>query len=589
MNSPLPGKPLVWNPQTASDSLDASTAGAGAMQALQNLIPDPTTRNLWQCRPAATVLKDFTIMTILTTDGGVPLTNDSGVPLASDTTIAANSPTFISCMLNVGTRIYGMYSASGNDQPFCYDVPTNAVIPITGVTTANTPFSPQQVGPWNPPHMELVGSNIIVTHPGFTGAGGAFFGVINVLNPFALTWTATNTSPTALIFPPQWVSNFNGRAYYLVNPPQQQPAAYFSDVLAPTTITNANQIITFDDNTPLTVSAGLTYSNQLGGIIQALLVFKGVTNIYQITGDFSLGTLSRNSMNVATGTFAPNSVCSTEKGLMFMAPDGIRVVDYNGNIGDPIGKDGTGITVPFIFSLTSSRVCAAFNGGVYRIQVQNGALAPIQGPFSSGFSSGFMTGYIASSFTAQQEWWFDVVRQVWSGPHTTNASLIIPYRQTFILTIQGAGAKFFQSDQVQSNISTFVENGNPLSYWWLTCMLPDTDQMAEVAMIETTLHMALAAGQVVSCDALDQENDVLDGVFIASAGSSTLWDVAIWDQSVWDGSSTGNRLFPRQLAWHAPLVFRRMQLSAFGASAAGLKIGRLHMRYEVLGYLQQAS
>jgi hypothetical protein len=513
------------------------------MAALQNLIPDPTTKGLWQCRPAA-----------------VSITN-----LASHGFVNAS---FISCLVVIGTRVYGMVSTTrnaGHDEPFCYDVPSNTFIPITGVTNANTPTSPNTFGDWNPPTMVLVGSKIIVAHPGFNGSANAYFGVIDVLNPFALTWTATNTAPTALVFPPQWVANFNGRCYFLVNPPNQQPAAYFSDPLQPLVITNGNQILTFQDNTSLTCAAGLSLSNQLGGIVQSLMVFKGVDNIYQVIGDAAFGTLTVNSLNVATGTFAPNSVQSTEKGLMFMAPDGVRLIDFNAHVSDPIGKDGDGITVPFLFAITPSRSAAVYNGGIYRVQVKNGSMAG----------------------APQQDWWYDTVRTLWSGPHTTGMSLGQPYHNTFLITLQNGGASIFQSDQTQSITSTFVENGIQLTYTWLTSLLPDTDQMSEVAVIETTLHMALVSGQVVTCTAVDQDSIVLDQVTITGSGTATLWGQFNWGQAPWGGTTRNNALFPRRLAWTQPLVFRRMQLAAMGNSASALKIGRLHLKYQILGYLQQ--
>ena len=539
----LPGTPVVWSPHGASDTLDASTSFAGSMQSLQNLIPDPSSRDLWQCRPAAVPI----VFLALTFPGA----------------------TFISAVLNVGTRIYGMVNQTtipGRDVPFCYDVPTNTFIPITGTNANNTPASPLPNGVWVPPSMALVGSKIIVSHPGFTGAGGAFFGVIDTTIPFALTWTATNTAPVALVAPPSWVVNFNGRCFFLVNPPTQQPAAYMSDSLNPTVITNANQILTFGDNTSLTVAAGLALSNQLGGIIQALMIFKGVTNIYQVTGDYALQNLSINSLNVATGTLAPNSVVSSEKGLLFMAPDGVRLIDFNATVSDPIGKDGNGITVPFFFALTPSRVNAMFNGGIYRIQVQNAAVpgAP------------------------QQEWWYDFVREIWSGPHTTKQSLGTPYQKTFFLTIQGAGAVIFQSDQVQSVTSTFVENGVALSYNWWTSFLPDTDQMAELAMIETTIYMALVPGGLVMVGAVEPGGNGLDNVVIQAAGTPTIWGNFNWGAANWGGSGgVRNALFPRRLPWHYPIVFRRVSFQATGLSAGGLKLGRMHMKYEILGYLQE--
>src|SRR3974377_2324992 len=47
-------QPLPWRAKGLSDSADGSTAFNGAMASLSNLIPDPTTAQLWQCRPAAT-------------------------------------------------------------------------------------------------------------------------------------------------------------------------------------------------------------------------------------------------------------------------------------------------------------------------------------------------------------------------------------------------------------------------------------------------------------------------------------------------------------------------------------------------------
>jgi hypothetical protein len=546
------------------------------MTALTNLIPDPTTKNLWQCRPAAALAVDL----------AAPPPAGGGMGGAS----------FISGWMSSGTRIYGMVSMlDGRDHPFCYDYGTRQLLPISGVATANLPLSPQQTGPWTPPHLELIGAQIIVTHPGFTGTGGAYFGVIDVTDPFHPTWSATNTSPTPLFFPPTWVSNFNGRAYYLVNPPGGvQPAAYFSDELLPLQITNPSQILTFEDNEPLTVSAGLALNNQLGGIIQALMVFKGVSNIYQITGDFALGTLARNSLNVATGTLAPNSVQSSEKGLFFMSPEGIRVIDFQANVSDPLGADGVGVTTPFIFALTPSRVCAAFNAGIYRIQVQNGAVTVIPGPGKPAVNP-------------QQEWWFDAVRTLWSGPHTTNTSLELPWQNSFFVTLQGAGAKIFKSDPVQSNVSSFVENGTPLTFNWQTAPLPDTDQMAEVAMVQTTLHMALAAtkfhgpwssgwslgfgpetvdaSSVVTVKAVDQRLFVLDTVQLWSLSDATIWGQFNWGQATWGGKP--DPLFPRRLDWHFPIVFRRMFIAATGTSNRSIKIGRLHLRYQILNYLQQ--
>jgi hypothetical protein len=566
----LPGNVLTISPEGVTDALAANTAPPGSMASLVNLIPDPSTRNLWQCRPAAITL----------------------INLA--TALPAGS--VISGMIAIGTRLYGMVSSTtfpGKDQPFCYDVQTNSIVPITGlyvggvaqaVTAASLPTTPPAAGPWTPPSFALCGSNLIIAHPGYTTASGVFFGVISTLNPFKLTYQGTNTLANALIFPPSWVQTFNGRVFFLVNPPGQQPAAYMSDSLNALQITNANQILTFGDNIPLTVAAGLGLSNQLlGGVVQALIIFKGVSALYQVTGDYALGNLEVNTLNAATGTLAPNTVNSTEKGVMFMAPDGVRLIDLGARVSDPIGKDGQGVTLPFYNALVPSRANAAYNSGLYRVQMQNGLVAA----------------------NPQQEWWYDVVRDKWSGPHTTAIYMVVPYANTFLVALQAGGSKIFQSDVVQSPNSTFVENGTQLTWIYQPTYFPDQDKMCEFCTIETTLTLQLGPNNslpsawssgwssgwgstpntnAVAVSFIDQNSNVVDTANPGSAVSGSLWGNFLWGVGKWGGAA--DNLYPRQLNWHLPVVFRRGTIQATGASSSYLKIGDLRVRMQELGYLQ---
>jgi hypothetical protein len=164
---------------------------------------------------------------------------------------------------------------------------------------------------------------------------------------------------------------------------------------------------------------------------------------------------------------------------------------------------------------------------------------------------------------------------------------IQPYNDTFIVTFPSAAA-LFQSDQVQSPSSTYVENGTQLSYTFTTAMLPDTDQMAEVAVVETTIYMTLVSGSPVSVVAQDQAANVLDTVTLAASGTATIWGAFLWGFAPWGGTGGANSgLYPQQLPWHYPIVFRRMQLSATGNSTSQTRVGRTHLRYQVLNFLQQ--
>ena len=531
--------PIPWKPRGLSDTLYSGTSFPGAMATLTNLIPDPTSADLWQCRPAAIERAD--------PDGDFP------------------APGFVSALLIVGTRIYGMMSTStnpGNDEPFCFDIILQTYIAITGADPANTPISATSTGAWVPPHMEVVGTYIVVTHTGFSGVAGAFFGLIDISDPNALTWTATNTAINALPAVPQWVAQYNGRACFFVNPAIGQGGLYMSDSLVPATITDAGQILTFGDNVPITCGVGLPLNNQLGGIIASLIVFKGASNLYQVTGDFSTTDLAVNSLNVATGTLAPNSLSTTPYGLAFISPEGLRVISFTAQVSDPIGVAGSGVTVPFSNAVVPSRIAAAYAGTIYRVSVKNG----------------YATG------TPEEDYWYDFARKIWHGPHTFPASLLLPYQNTFFLTPLGStDGRIFQNDTAQTNSSTYIEDGTQMSWAYRPPFFPNTDQMAQNAMVETTLYMALAAGAPVTIQAQNDANTLLDSLVLSPASSSTIWGAFLWGTGVWQGAQ--DVLTARQLPWTVPIVFQRMTIHVEADSAPGIKIGTLNMRYEQLGYL----
>lgn len=553
-------KPITWRPRGLSDGLDGSDVFQGAMLSLQNLIPDPTTRGLWQCRPASIRLID--------------LNNDNLGPFSSGFSSGFQHGSgpgrgFVSAYKIIGTFLYAMVASNknpGHDEPICVNLLTNTEVAVGGIITATTtPVSPPTTNAWTPPQMDSIGVKLMVAHSGFTGAGGNFVGWFDLTIPSAPVWNAGNlTGLVAFTVAPIAVKQFFNRAYYIHNAPGA-PAVIFSDPLNATNCTNANQVLTFGDNAALTALGALPLSNQLGGIIQSVMVFKGVTNIYQITGDAALTTtnpLSVNSLNVATGTLAPNTITATPKGLSFVAPDGLRLIDFNANVTDPIGLDGSGVTVPFIFSSVPTRMAAACNGSLLRITTQNGNI----------------------STTPTLEYWYDFGRQIWSGPHSFPASLIAAYNQTFIMTPTGIFASFWQSDTVQSLTSTFVENGAQMIWAAQTCLLPDTDQITNNCMTEATLDMSLpptmAPVQVV---AADQNGSPISQVAISpfSVGGTTTWGSFTWGNAVWAGGLNA-ALSPYELQWTIPVTFSRMTMAANGNSALGFKLGTWHARYQML-------
>jgi hypothetical protein len=210
-------------------------------------------------------------------------------------------------------------------------------------------------------------------------------------------------------------------------------------------------------------------------------------------------------------------------------------------------------------------MCAAANGLIYRVTTEDGSV-----PGSPWV-----------------EYWYDMTRQIWSGPHTFPASCIAAYNNTFIVASRDVAGSLWQSDYVQSATSTFVENGTQLTFTWTTSMLPDVGDMSEHAMIETTIYMALESGASYLVLALNQNAAVLLSSLISNSATQTIWGQFNWGQAQWGGAA--NNLFPQRIAWPEPLVFRRLQLSVQGNSSAAVSLGLTNMKYEKLGYIQQSN
>jgi hypothetical protein len=551
-------QPVKFSPVGLSDALDGSNVFPGAMTSLQNLIPDTTTKNVWTCRPAAIEVAQ------LFGSGAFSSAFSSAFSTATGTLTIG----FISVIKVVGTRVYGMVATSlnaGHDQPFIYDMVAQVFIGISGITAVNTPVSPLAIGAWTPPTMDLIGTKMIVTHPGYTGAGGNFFGWFDISTFASPTWNAGNTATNALVAVPSYVRQFGQRAYFIVNFPSA-PSVTFTDVLDPLTVTNGNQVLTFGDNVPLQALGQLPLNSQLtGGILQALIVFKESV-MWQITGDAATpgNPLTINELGVSVGTLCPNAIAPTPKGLAFIANDGVRVIDFSTKVSDPVGFAGNGVTVPFINISVPSRAAMACNADTLRVSLQTTA---VSGPVNV-------------------EYWFTISRGCWHGPHTCNAALMQPYSNSFVVTLTGINAALWQSDSVQRSTSTFIENGFQLSLVYQTAVLPDLQTMAELNLLETTINIAGSANNTAYTATFTNSDlsQLASAVVSPIAASAVKWGAFTWGQAQWALSTTG--LTPVPVNWSVPVVFRKGYFGVSGFSALGFKIGDLFLRYETLGYLQ---
>jgi hypothetical protein len=220
----------------------------------------------------------------------------------------------------------------------------------------------------------------------------------------------------------------------------------------------------------------------------------------------------------------------------------------DGSVTDPIGVDGQGVTHPFQYAIFPSRICAEANVAVLRITVQHGS-EPGQ-PF--------------------QEFWFDLSRKTWSGPHSFPARLIQHWRASFIMAPIGVTASLWKSDTVgpsygAGTAADFIENGVQLSWTQETVLLPDNEHMAMNSMVEANLMCSAAPGDIIQVVAIDEQGGALDAVNVVPTVVNAI-------------------LRERALHWHEPVIFKQMSMQARGTSNSRVRIGNLYMRYEILGY-----
>ena len=508
-------QPMPFVPAGLSDSLDGNMSKKGGMLSCSNLMPSITTPGMFIPRPAAFKAIDFIL-------GGF------------------TSPGYVSCMLQVGTRVWGMIASgrnAGYDEPFCYDLATSSFITISGITAGNTPLSPATSGAWVPPTICAVGSYIVFTHPGYNGVGSNFYGVISGAGGMSPAYNSYNTGTNALPSVPTFCANFNGRVYFACG-----NTAYFTDVLVPTNMANPTNSLTFGGADPITaMSPQPYYTTTAGGIVQALLIFKAF-GIWQVQGDLALNTLALNQVISGVGTQSPRSPAVTPNGVAFLAIDGIRAVGLDGQVSVPVGE----VNKPFMTALTPTRTAGAYNQGTYRAVVD------------------FLQGGSYEKF----EYWWDEIREIWTGPHTLTYDNIIASGASFLVTSAINTGAIYQTNVLPGATDSFNEFGAQLTFVYQTGILPeDTSILSEKALIEHTIFMGFATETTLNFNALDPSNNILSTYTVTTPPIAP------------SGPTTYG------IFWPAPIVFNRMSVKINGNSSPGLQLGAMYLHYQALGYI----
>lgn len=533
--------PVRFAPKGLSDAFDATEAFNGACRSLQNLVFDPSNPELMVCRP--------------------------GVGTALTTFASFTTPTFVTVHISIGGTIFGMVSTgryAGHDEPFCYNVTTSVYgtagtfTTISGVTSPNTPISPALTGAWTPPVMTVVGTKILLAHAGFSGSGSNYFGVIDISTPASPAWSAANLTTNALPTVPTTVANLNNRAYWGCG-----NVLYYSDVLAPTVRTNASQSLTLGDPSAVLALTGLPVQTTSAGVVAALLAFKEF-QIWQVTGDTALSSLALNYLSLNVGTKSPRSVVQTPYGTNFMAVDGPYIVDALGAV-KPLtkqpGQMEQDIQAPFIYATQPTRVAAGYSGGVYRICVDT-----------------YLNGTAVTG-----DYWFDLQRRRWNGPHTWPVDCASQVGNYFIVTHASKGAALYKSQLVQDTNSVYNDAGTALTFNLESSSFPKDATMTQKMVIESTLEASSAGASVAyQVTAINDQKTVLSAVSLVIPAAGYVWGNFNWGAGNW--SSAVNIPHVYNIYWTNPLVFQKMAITVAGTASSNITIGSFFARYQDTGY-----
>ncbi len=148
----------------------------------------------------------------------------------------------------------------------------------------------------------------------------------------------------------------------------------------------------------------------------------------------------------------------------------------------------------------------------------------------------------------------------------------------------------FQSNAIPSSTDLYLEFGATMAWSYSTVLLPDNQNLANNAVIVTTLAMQFIGNSpVVEVGFYDTDDNDIVSSSVTATGLVSEWDgpayVSTWDVTPWDGSLLG--ISPWWLYWETPAVFKQASFQASGTSETGFRVGNLYAEYQILGYTQQ--
>lgn len=523
--------PAYFIPTGLSDAVDETSAFKGACQSLINFVFDRVNRGAVVARP--------------------------GNQAISFSTAGFTAPGVISCMMMVGPIIYGMIATTqfgAFDQPFAYNVVTGSFVTITGSTNSNLPATQSTANDWQPAHMEMVGIYVVITHPGYPGGAGPYFGWINTTtNVYASGNTATNALPTV----PTWVGQFFGRAYFSCGNKLIQ-----TDILNPLNITNTEfaATLTVGDSTNIVGMCGLPIGTATEGVLQALLVFKN-KSIWQVTGDLSLNTLALNDLIDGVGTSAPRTITVTPAGVAFMSATAIRLVNLFGTV----GFLDTAVVGPFTNASTPSRSAAIYSNSVFRVSVNT-------------------TFKILN--LAFNDYWFDTLLSKWNGPHTFPFHCMVSDGTNVYGTNNSLPAVLFISPSAPISSSIYTDNSNTYQCSFQSCNLEETDESVDKQIVESTIELSsISVNSVYTIQYKDEQGNVLNSVSMNISSPGSAWGSLVWGVGFWKAAVPISGRYG--IPWTQPIVYDKLSINVNVAAAEFVSVKKIMNRIQRTNHMSQ--
>lgn len=605
--------PVSFTPTGLSDAIDQDSSFPGACQSLANLIFDRQNRGAVIPRPGVLVGTSFP---------------------------GFSSPGVISVMLDVGSRIYGLIASARNmgfDEPFCFDTVAGTFVAISNVLSTNVPATPATSGTWVPPTMDVIGTKVVVTHPGFSGAN--FFGWFDI-SGFVATPTATSingnvtlnsVSSTASILAGNKITGAGIQVGTTVVSTTASTIVMSLPATAGATVTvtvsggsfanpqwgAGNTTVNALPSAPIWVAQffnrayfgcgnAAVFSDSLSALTISNTNFGGVLTLGDTTSTTCASGLPFN--NGASGIFQSliifkqNSMYQIIGDITGTGSTALSLDTISQNIGCIMPRTAQSTMYGVLFIASDGPRLVNTAGTLQYLAPESGTIPDVVTPFSNAttpsracaaYNNGIYRVALDTTYRslttswqtfAAADFWYDFLFNRWNGVHTFQYHCAVPVGGQFYLASNAAPGKLFISSVIpSSNNSSYMDNGSAYTCSMFSATMPQVSPMSEKAVVESTVELSGVSSLVFyTINTYSDQYQLLSSATVIPGTSTVNWGSVLWGASLWTSSST--QTHPYTIPWANPIVFKKMIYSISVQASQSVSIRETDFRFQVLGY-----